>query len=119
MPKNSVSVIKTVDGLQSPAAGPIVAIMIGIDVHDGATADSFVAEVAEQFKMQRMISPPNTNALLVTMVGDMSAARFAECWRALVRGDEILTVFMSQMRLADVRHGTAAGQALESVSLLR
>jgi hypothetical protein len=118
MSKNSVSAIKTVDNLQSPQ-GPLVAIMIGANILDAATFDAFVSEVAEQFKMQRMASPPNTNGLLVTLTGEISAARFAGRWRELVAKDGILALFMSQMRLADVMRGKASGQALETVSLLR
>jgi len=114
---NSISVIKTVDNMESPV-GSVVAIMIGVTVRDTSTADAFAIEVAEQFKMNRMMSSPKTNALLITLVGEMSATRFAECWRALVAADEILGIFMSQMRLADVMHGTASGQVLETASLL-
>jgi hypothetical protein len=114
---NSISVINAVDDMQSPV-GPVVAIMIGVTVRDSSTADAFVIEVAEQFKMKRMTTSPKTNALLITLVGEMSATRFAECWRALVAADEILGIFMAQMRLADVMHGTASGQILETTSLL-
>jgi hypothetical protein len=117
MSMNSVSVIKTVDGLQFPE-GLIAAIMIGVDINDVSTADGFIAEVAEQFKSQRMISPPGTNALMITVVGDLSAARFAERWHALAAADAVLGIFMSQMRRADVLRGSPAGQPPETVSLL-
>jgi hypothetical protein len=114
---NSISVIEALDNMQSPV-GPVVAIMIGVTVRDTSTADALVIEVAEQFKMKRMMSSPKTNALLITLVGEMSATRFAECWRAPVAADEILDIFMSQMRLADVMHGVESGQVLETTSLL-
>jgi hypothetical protein len=117
MSTNSVSVIKTVDGLQSPE-GLVAAVMIGVDINDSSTAESFIAEVAEQFKSQRMISPPGTNALMITLVGDLSAARFAERWRALTAADAMLGIFMSQMRRADVLRGLAAGKPPETASLL-
>ena len=117
MSTNSVSVIKTVDGLQSPE-GLVAAVMIGVDINDSSTAESFIAEVAEQFKSQRMISPPGTNALMITLIGDVSAARFATRWRALTQADAVLGIFMAQMRRADVVCGSAAGQPPEIVSLL-
>jgi hypothetical protein len=92
--------------------------VIGVDINDVATANSFIAEVVEQFKSQRMISPPATNALMITLVGDLSAAQFAERWRALTAADAVLGTFMAQMRRADVLRGSAAGQPLETLSLL-
>jgi hypothetical protein len=114
--KNVISSIKTLEGLQSPE-GIRAAITIGIDIHDSSTAIAFVAEVAERFKVQRMISPPETNALLVTLVGDLSASSFAECWKKMVADDQVLAAFMSLMRRADVLRGTASG-APEAASLL-
>lgn len=118
MVANSISVIEALDNMQSPVA-PVVAIMIGVTVCDTSTADALDIEVAEQFKMNRMMSSPNTNALHIPLVGAISATRFAECWRALVAADEILGIFMSGMRLAHVMHGTASGQFSETASLLR
>jgi hypothetical protein len=117
MPKNSIAVVRTVDSLQSPE-GPLIVIMIGVNVLDASTADAFISEVAERFKMQRMTSPPDTNALLITLTGEISAVRFAQRWQGLVGADAILAQFMSQMRLADVMRGTTSGRALERVSLL-
>ena len=74
--------------------------------------------VIEALDNMRMMSLPNTNACLITLVGAISATRFAECWRAPVAADEILDIFMSQMRLADVMHGVESGQVLETTSLL-
>jgi len=116
MPTNSIANLKTVS-VQSPG-GPVTAIMVGINIADLQSADTFVAEVADKFKMQRMLSPPDTSGLLVTIIGELTAARFAEKWRELVAGDDALAVFMSQMRVADVMRGLPSGQPLERASLL-
>jgi len=116
MPTNSVANLKTVN-FQSPT-GPAAAIVIGVNISDVQAADAFISEVAEKFKMQRMLSPPDTSGLLVTIIGDLPAARFAEKWRGLVATDQALSIFMSQMRVADVMRGSPSGQMLERVSLL-
>ncbi len=113
---NSIANLKTVN-LQSPA-GPLTAIMIGVNISDVQTADAFIAEVAEKFKVQRMISPPDTGGLLITVIGDLPVVRFATRWRELMANDQALAFFMSQMRVADVVRGLPSGQPLEKASLL-
>lgn len=115
MSQNVISSIKTLNDLQSPD-GIRAAIIIGIDIHDSSTADAFIAEVAERFKIQRMTSPPDTNALLVTLVGDISASSFAARWKKLASDDQVLAAFMSLMRRADVMRGVSG--APEAASLL-
>ena len=116
MAKNSITNLKTVS-LQSPS-GPLTAVMVGLDIPDVRTADAFVAEVAEKFKMQRMSSPPETSGLLVTIIGELPAAQFVRRWRELVATDRILEAFMSRMRIADVMHGLPSGEPSEALSLL-
>jgi hypothetical protein len=117
MSKNSISDLKTVN-LQIQS-GPLTAIMIGLDIPDIHTADAFIAEVAETFKLQRMSSPPETRGLLFTIIGELPASQFVRRWKELVDSDPILSVFMSQMRIADVMRGSPSGQPLENVSLLQ
>jgi len=116
MAANSIANLKSVN-FQSPT-GPATAIMIGVNISDVQAADAFISEVAEKFKMQRMLSPPDTSGLLVTIIGDLPAARFAEKWRGLLAADQVLAAFMSQMRVADVMRGSPSGQMLEKVSLM-
>jgi hypothetical protein len=75
--------------------------------------------VIEALDNMRMMSLPNTNACLITLVGAISATRFAECWRALVAADKILGIFVPQMRLADLMYGAASGHVSETALLLR
>jgi hypothetical protein len=57
--------------------------MIAVNIPDVQTADAFVSEVAQRFTVHRMISPPDTSALLITIIGDLPAAR---AWLAADRG---------------------------------
>jgi hypothetical protein len=116
MSTNRIADVKPVQ-LQSDG-GPFHAIMMALDVNEPDQADDFIREVSQRFKVQRMNSPPDTAALLITIIGDLPASTFAQGWERLRGGDEILNAFMSQMRKADVIRGTRAGQVLESVSLL-
>lgn len=99
--------------------GPAFALMIAVDFHDLSLAASFCKEIAERFKVQRTLSPPQTTAMLITLIGEMTAAGFADHWTRLTAADPIMSYYMSQMNRADVVHGTPAGQTLDSASLLR
>jgi len=96
----------------------VPAIMMGINIKDLAHADEFIGHIAEQFKLQRMMSPPDTQAMLITLVSPMPLSRFLARWQELVRNDEILRFFMSQMRKAPILRGLRAGVTLEKASLL-
>lgn len=113
---NRISKIRTTELVSD--AGPLVAIFISLDCGDLDTADSFISEVAQLFKVHRMISPPETSVLLVTLLGWLSATRFAERWREIAEGDPILDHDMSVMHIADAVHATAEDEVLETVSLL-
>jgi len=92
--------------------------MIAVNIHDAATAEAFVSEVAAQFKTHRTVAPTNTCMLLITIIGPLAAGRFAERWRELAESDGILRTYMSLMRKADVIQGTTAGKKLSKASLL-
>lgn len=114
---NTIANLKTMN-LQS-ADEQVTAIVMGLNIREPETADAFIREVAEKFKLQRMCSPPDTSVMLVTIISEMPAASFVERWHQLAAADEILSFFMSQMRKADVLRGTTAGQTLETLSLIR
>lgn len=116
MAENAVASIRTTELVDEQ--GPAAAIMVALDVGDAASAPAFVVEVATVFKSQRMLSPPTTRQLLVTLIGDMTAADFAERWRRLATTDPMLRFFMQQMRRADCVHGTREGGQLDAASLL-
>lgn len=114
--KNTIANLKTMP-LESQE-GPVTAIVMGLNIRDQQSADAFILEVAEKFKVQRMCSSPDTSVLLITLVSETPASRFVKRWRQIAADDKVLGFFMSQMRKADVVRGTVAGQTLETVSLL-
>ena len=116
MAANKLVQIKTVQGRS--AANPSFAIVANIDIKDAGTAESFLREVAEVFICHRMCSPPDANAMLITIIGSMSAARCAELWRRFMTEDKALRFVMSQMRIADVVHGDESGAELDRVSII-
>jgi len=116
MGRNAVANIKTVN-LDSKT-GPLVTIMVAVDIDNPAQADAFLEEVAQKFLAHRMLSPPETAGLLVTIIGDMPVARFAQRWQQLKQADPTLAFFMSQMRVAKVLRGKPTGEVVESRSLL-
>lgn len=116
MTENQIEEIEVVpvDGPE----GPTMAMLIGVDIADAASAPEFVRAVLERFKLHRMISPPETSMLLITLIGDFSAGAFAEHWKAVAKADATAQTFMSQMVVADVIQGTPSGEQLSSASLL-
>ena len=115
MRRNTIANLETVE-LELDGE-PTIGIMMALSIQD-PNCEAFIQEVAEAFKSQRMASPPETQAFLITMIGELSADAFADRWLALAEADEILSTFMSQMSIADVVHGTPKGEMLGSVSLL-
>jgi hypothetical protein len=116
MSANKIVQIKTVQG-GSPEQ-PTFAILMNMDINDSATADAFLREAAKTFISHRLLSPPQTNGMLFTIIGDLSAARCVELWRQIMSEDRALLFFMSQMRVADVIRSSASGEELEKVSII-
>jgi hypothetical protein len=113
---NSIDHVKTVS-VDGPS-GSANAMMMALNVGDPAGAEAFMPEVAEQFKLHRMVAPPDTSMLLVTIIGGLPAERFAAWWQQIAGRDGIVQAFMSLMVVADVVQGTPAGQQLSRASLL-
>jgi hypothetical protein len=84
--------------------GEFPAIVMGLDIGDEETAGCFLDHVIEQFKSQRMCSPPTTAHMTTTVAGNMSAERFCDLWSQRCASDPILKQFMSMMVHADVLH---------------
>ena len=85
-------------------SGEFPAIVMGLDIPDTETADSFLDHVIQQFKNQRMCSPPTTANMTITLAGNMTAERFRDMWTQRSAIDPILKALMSMMVLADVLH---------------
>ena len=113
---NSISQIKTVvtDGPE----GATTAMMIAVNIDEPASAEAFVSRVMDQFKLHRKMAPPSTSMLLITMIGGMSAEKFATRWQELAKRDDAARSCMSLMRVADVVQGTGSGRQISKASLL-
>jgi hypothetical protein len=85
-------------------SGEFPAIVMGLNIEDRQTTDSFLDHVIQQFKNQRMCSPPTTANMTITLAGDMTAEEFRTAWTDRESKDPILKHFMSLMVLADLLH---------------
>lgn len=113
---NSVTQIKTV--VAGGSEGQTTAMMIAANIDDAATAEDFVAQVAEQFKRHRAMAPSSTSMLLITVTGGLPPERFAARWKQLTTHDDGLRSCMSLMRVADVVQKNSSGREVSKVSLL-
>jgi hypothetical protein len=85
-------------------SGEFPAIVMGLNIGEISTLDTFLDDVVEQFKKQRMCSPPQTANMTITIAGDITAEGFRTSWVGRAVRDPILGHFMSLMVLADVLH---------------
>lgn len=99
-------------------SGEFPAIVMGLDIPDAESAAAFLDHVIQQFKNQRMCSPPNTANVTITLAGNMTAERFRDMWTQRYATDPILKAFMSMMVLADVLH-IRGRELLDRASLLQ
>ncbi len=79
MPGNTITRAEPKE-LQGPG-GVAHAITIGLDLPDRAALEPFMAEVIERFKIERMLSHPDTTLLLISIIGEVSAAEFSASFR--------------------------------------
>lgn len=102
---------KTLDGQNN-------AIMVALNMYDKGAADTFVKEVIGKVLMQRLISPPDTDMLCITIVGDVTSKEFKDLWKKHLNVEIPMMVFMKRMKIADVIHGSLNGEVLDTISLL-
>jgi hypothetical protein len=98
-------------------SGEFPAIVMGLDIPDTETADSFLDHVVQQFKNRRMCSSPTTANMTKALSGPMTAERFRDLWTSRYSTDPILKTFMSMMVLADVLH-IRGRELLDQASLI-
>jgi len=113
---NRISNLLTKYGDRDGTKVPIM--MMGLAVDDLDHIDAFMREVGAAFRSQRMISPPDTRALFVTLNGRLTAGEFKRRWAAQSRRDPILGFIMGRMREASVLHGARDGTVIEHLSLI-
>jgi hypothetical protein len=114
-PSNRLTKIETV--ATNGPNGATHGILVSVDAPDAATFSALMPTIIATFKNQRMVSPPDTSFLLITVVGSVSAAEFKRLWDHCTANDQIVGAFLSQMIKADVLNGTAEGKPLNSASL--
>jgi hypothetical protein len=68
---NAVVEVATKEAQRDGETVPVVCV--ALDVHDAAGLQPFIKGAVEKFKLQRMLSPPTTAHLLITVVGNVSA----------------------------------------------
>lgn len=93
-------------------------VVIGLDIDDPHSLDSFMLTVADTFKNQRMCSPPDTFGLFVTLIGELTAEDFKARWIRAAEADPIIKFFMGQMTEATVLHGKQDGTVIAHISLI-
>lgn len=93
------------------------AIFINLNM-DSLITYNFLIEVKEAFIAQRMISPPETALLLITILGNINAQDFAFALKKVLVEDKVAKAFIHRMAKADVIQGTEIGEILSSASLL-
>jgi hypothetical protein len=98
--------------------GPTHGIFVGFDIDDRKSTPELVSALAEQFKLQWMVSPPDTSLLFVSVIGDFDSSTFVEAWQPTVKRDPALSHFISQLQRAALVHGTRDGRVLAEESLL-
>lgn len=84
------------------AAGGKPAVLLSASLLSPSGQEAMISALVERFKTQRMLSPAETDLLLITIAGPCDASRFVERWRALVANDQIAAVFMQRMSKADL-----------------
>jgi hypothetical protein len=93
-------------------------IMMGLDVDELDDLDAFMSQVAATFRTQRLLSPPETRAMFVTLTGPLTATEFKRRWTEQVARDPVLGQFMARMDDASVLHGERDGTVIEHISLI-
>jgi hypothetical protein len=116
MGKNTIKQIET--KVLPSDNGSIHAIFIALDIYDKNNSDNFIAEVLEKFTLQKMISPPDTTFLLITIIGHLSAEEFCTSWKSLIDKDVIAKTILSMLNKAAVVHGTNEGKIIDEKSLI-
>ena len=108
---NSIANLKT--PMMKNASGEAVPILImGLTLDDVTTLNTFIQHAVTQFRNQRMISPPQTATMLVTLIGTVTVEQFLPIWRKHVDADPGAKVFMGLMKKADLLHGSKDGKTI-------
>ena len=94
------------------------ALFMALEVAEPDRLVGFLEDVVARFKAERIAGPPDARFLLITIVGEVSAAEFADAWRAATASDAPARALLGALHQADVMQGDAQGGVLGQASLL-
>jgi hypothetical protein len=94
------------------------ALFLALDVPDLSRLTGFLEEVVVRFKAERMTGPPDARFMLITLVGELSAADFAQAWQGAIANDAPARALLGTLHQADVMHSDARGCVIGQASLL-
>ncbi len=93
------------------------ALYISLEVPDPQHLLGFLEEVVIRFKAERMTGPPDARFMLITLVGEVSAADFAQAWQGAISNDAPARALLGTLHQADVMQGDAQGRVIGQASL--
>lgn len=94
------------------------ALFIALDIAESSRLLGFLEEVVARFKHERSSGPPDTRFMLITLVGDVSAADFAQAWQAQIANDAPARALLGTLHQADAMYTDAVGCVIGQASLL-
>jgi hypothetical protein len=94
------------------------ALFIALDLAEPTGLLGFLEDVVIRFKRERMAGPPDARFLLITLLGDVSAADFVAAWHTATANDAPARALIGMLHRADVMQGDARGGVLGQASLL-
>lgn len=94
------------------------ALFMTLEVAEPSGLIGFLEDVITRFKAEQIAGPPDARFLLITLVGDVSAAEFADAWRAATAHDAPARALLGALHQADVMQGDAHGVVIGQASLL-
>lgn len=94
------------------------ALSLALDVPEPSRLLGFLEEVVHRFKAEHMAGPPDTRFLLITLVGEVAAAEFAQLWRTAIANDLPARALVGTLHSADIVQGDDRGRVLGQASLL-
>jgi hypothetical protein len=94
------------------------ALVMSLDVAEPGRLVGFLEDVVTRFKKERMSGPPDAHYMLISVVGEVSAADFASAWHASTANDAPARALLGTMHQADVMQGDAHGGVIGQASLL-
>jgi hypothetical protein len=94
------------------------ALFLTLELGDPTGLWSFLEDVVTRFKHERVTGPADARFMLITVIGDVSAADFAQAWQGAVANDAPARALLGMMQQADVMQGIAPDRLIGHASLL-